>query len=142
MPRRSVPLVCLLSLLLIWCAPGPSSGGGFMSSTGRSVVQVPDSDAFEVIAASGDNGRALFCAAGEYANRVLKAGASDRVVLTRPTGPSLTRDGRRAAIFRVTPPGTAPAMPTFTGISQRRAGTNFTVGTARFFCEAIHRRAN
>lgn len=75
-----------------------SSAGAFTSREGTKVNPLPGAQ-FEVVPRAGGQGRDYWCAAGDYAQRALKASWQDRVYVTRGLGGSETTNRRSAAQF-------------------------------------------
>lgn len=94
---------------------------------------------FEVRAEPGTAGPAYFCAAGDFARVRRNAGATDRVVMVRPDGPSGTLPGARSAIFEIAPPGPRTLPPVST-VPMRRAGASLPVASAEALCRPDRNR--
>ncbi|MEM1129850.1 MAG: hypothetical protein AAGH83_04930 [Pseudomonadota bacterium] len=136
--------VALLSLaaLLGACDQGPPEPGAVYSArNGFLVVALDRPGTFEVQSRGSAGGSRFFCAAGNYANVMLNARASDRVVVTRPVGPSVTNPGGRGVSFALVPSDAAPNQGFFSGITANvsRAGQNFTVAHAEALCRPTGR---
>ena len=91
-------------------------------------------DGFEVIGGPGLAPSDYWCAAGDYALRVLRAPTTARVYLTRARGPAVTANRKSAAHFSLTP---APDAPPHEGVflTVRKAGAHLSVGFAISYCE-------
>ena len=89
--------------------------------------------AFEVLAKAGTAGPQYFCAAGDFARVRRNAGATDRVVMTRPDAPSIHVPGRRSAVFTIAPPGPR-TLPLITTAPMNRAGASMPVASAEALC--------
>lgn len=96
---------------------------------------------FEVLARPGTAGSDYFCAAGDFARVRLNAGATDRVVMVRPDGPSGTIPGGRSAIFTVGPPGPR-TQALISTVPMRRAGASLPVASAQALCRSGRNNPN
>jgi hypothetical protein len=103
--------------------------------TARNGLRVFEKDdgTFEVIALPGTSGGDYFCAAGDFARVMRNARATERVIVTRPNGPTTTVPRGRSMSFRIGPPG--PRSGGFiTNVPMGRAGASFSVAQAQSFC--------
>lgn len=88
---------------------------------------------FEVVGAPGSGGPDFWCAAGDYAMRVLGADSTQRVYLIRSRGAPETSNRTSSVQFSLTPPpGAVPRDGLF--LSMRRVGDNLSVAFARNYC--------
>ncbi len=90
-------------------------------------------DRFEVFAQPGTGAPDYFCAAGDYAFFRLGASGSDRVIVTRPNGPSSTRPGSRSMEFRIIDFDQGPRTPRIV-LSMSDRGENLPIAHARLLC--------
>lgn len=99
----------------------------------RLEVQPLKNGVYEVISDVGSGPVQFWCGAGDYGMRVLGAGATQRIYIWEAIGPSVTRPGRKAVQFSLTPP---PGADTSTGYSLtvKRAGDNITAAMAQNYC--------
>jgi len=139
--RRSHPclpslVVCLAALAA--CTAEPPREGVYLARNDLRVVPFAP-DRFEVLARAGTAGPDYFCAAGDFAQRFLNAGATDRVVVVEPSGPSRFNPGGRGMVFRVAPAGSVRPSGGIT-VRTGRAGENRTVAHARALCEVRRER--
>ena len=121
-----------LAALLAGCAGLPPQQD-HVARNGLLVYERADG-AFEVFAKPGTAGPQYFCAAGDFARVRRNAGATDRVVMTRPDAPSIHAPGRRSAVFDITPPGPR-TLPLVTTAPMNRAGASMTVAGAQNLCK-------
>ena len=92
---------------------------------------------FEVVPRGGRRGATdYWCAAGDYAYRELRTPAVQRVYLYRAIGPSVTRPGRKAAQFSLTPPPGADTRPSIT-FSMKDVGDNLQAAAAQQYCYGV-----
>ncbi|WP_157960258.1 hypothetical protein [Albibacillus kandeliae] len=97
------------------------------------VNPLPDGS-FEVIARPGDGGAQLWCAAGDYAVRVLRARAADRIYITRGRAAPETGAGKSAVQFSMTPPpGVTPGQKTVL-LNMKTVGDNLSSAFAQNYC--------
>ncbi|WP_028093757.1 hypothetical protein [Pseudodonghicola xiamenensis] len=88
---------------------------------------------FEVVSEVGAGAGDYWCGAGDYAIAALRTPANQRIYIWKPLGPSVSRPGRKAVQFALTPPQGAD---TSVGLSLavKRAGDNLTAAMARNYC--------
>ncbi|MGC1504375.1 MAG: hypothetical protein WA782_09580 [Sulfitobacter sp.] len=87
---------------------------------------------FEVANGGGYGARGMWCAAADYARRVLGAHGHDRVYIAVARTPGL---GQRAPVrFTLDPAGLNPSSVTIVGASLRKAGASLSVDHAYQFC--------
>ncbi|MEM6340752.1 MAG: hypothetical protein AAF729_06360 [Pseudomonadota bacterium] len=84
---------------------------------------------YEVIEAAGFGQEGVWCAAGEYAIRALGLNRG-RIYVDRPSGPALTRAGRKGIIFTTE----VVAQQKSGSSSVRDRGSNLLIGHAVQFC--------
>ncbi|MCR9126803.1 MAG: hypothetical protein NXH82_11830 [Rhodobacteraceae bacterium] len=89
-------------------------------------------ETFEVIGRAGSGPTQYWCAAGDYALRVLGAAPQTRIYITGPVGPSATRPGARAVTFSLAAPDTV--APQRYDLSVRRTGDALSAIFARQYC--------
>lgn len=94
------------------------------------VVGVPGG--FEVRGDAGHGARGMWCAAADYARRVLGAGGFDRIYIAEGRTPGI---GQRAPVrFTMDPSGLIPRNVLIVGASLQEAGATLSVDHARGFC--------
>ncbi|WP_333683027.1 hypothetical protein [Pontibaca methylaminivorans] len=88
---------------------------------------------FEVLSRPGAGPRQFWCAAADYARRVLDAPAAQRIYIHRGIGPSMTRPDYKAVQFAFQPP---PGARTDHGyaLSLDAVGDSQRTAAARQFC--------
>ncbi|PRY26035.1 hypothetical protein CLV78_101128 [Aliiruegeria haliotis] len=103
-------------------------------SDGNNIAVTGTAQGFEVFGRAGSTGADYMCAAGEFSHVRLNARNNDRMVMTRPLGPSPTTPGRQSMEFVLLGPDAR--TPWGGSILQypRRAGLNRSVGHARGLC--------
>ena len=110
----------------------PSQAIAFRSWNQHDVVDVGNG-VFEVIARVGNQPLDYWCAAGDYARRVLNARTPDKVYVWRPEGPSTVRATYRAVQFSMSVPPSGVAPPSFS-INVKKVGENMAVSFADGYC--------
>jgi hypothetical protein len=126
--RRPLLAVTLLALL---CVPAAAAPERRTAPNGLSAAG--EASGFEVFVRSAVSGREVFCAAGHFARTALGSGATDRVTIVAPLGPSATRPGQRSVTFALTAPARGPVFGDPI-LRIRRTGGSLTVGHAQFLC--------
>lgn len=89
---------------------------------------------FEVVGGPGLAPSDYWCAAGDYALRVLRAPTTARVYLTRARGAAVTANRKSAVHFDLRPAQDAPPRDGVF-LTVRRAGAHLSVGFAISYCE-------
>ncbi len=119
--------------LALACAAVPAFAEKGLARNGLAVTG--DRSGFEVFSRAGLGGVDYFCAAGDFARTHLNAGATERVEITYPLGPSRTRSGQRSVVFKVRPPRTGNNQGADIVLLRPRAvGVSRTVAQAANFC--------
>jgi len=88
---------------------------------------------YEVVGKSGSGGSQFWCAAGDYARRVLGAGATQRVYLVRGPAPAQTYHWNRAVLFSLSAPLDSDLSTGIT-LSMTRIGDNMMAAAAQAYC--------
>lgn len=115
------------------CAAAPVAAEKGLARNGLAVAG--DRSGFEVYARAGLGGADYFCAAGDFARTHLNAGATERVEVAYPLGPSRTRPGQRSVVFKVRPPRTGNNRGLDVIVLRPRSvGVSRTVAQAANFC--------
>ncbi|WP_108263155.1 hypothetical protein [Mangrovicoccus ximenensis] len=131
--RIMTPAV-LAALALSACSlPPPTPGSSYVTMNGRRVVPLQTPGTFEVIASPGDAGPQYFCAAADYAERMLGARPSDRVVIIRTDGDSQSSPGTRGVSFTVMSREEAPPLDGIY-LNPRKLGEATTVANGKQSC--------
>lgn len=88
---------------------------------------------WEVVSEVGSSPADYWCGAGDYAQRVLGVGSTERIFIWRAIGPSVNRPNRKAVQFSLSPP---PGADTSTqlSLSVKRAGDNLARHAAVQYC--------
>ena len=110
----------------------PVLADAFTARNYHKVGQISD-DVFEVVGRPGSGGQEFWCAAGDYARRMLGAKASQRVYLVRGPGVAQTRNRNRAVLFSLTPPEGGDTRTTLF-LSVKTIGSNLNVSMASNYC--------
>ena len=122
-----------LSMICLALAAMPVAANAFIAENRHHVNPLPGG-AFEVIGEPGSGGAAYWCAAGDYATRVLGAGGTQRIYISRGRGRPETSNRRSAVQFSMTPPAGADTSRSLT-LQVDRAGDNLGVAFARRYCD-------
>lgn len=102
----------------------------FRADNRVTVIGVPGG--FEVLGDAGHGARGMWCAAADYARRVLAADGFDRIYIAEGRTPGL---GQRAPVrFTMDPTGLVPSNVLVLGASLRTAGATLSVDHAYGFC--------
>ncbi|MCE8508716.1 hypothetical protein KBY22_06005 [Ruegeria pomeroyi] len=88
---------------------------------------------FEVVNRHGSAPKDFWCGAGDYAIRVLRTSATQRIYLWQAVGPAVTVKGRKGVQFSLQPPQGADTNPGYS-ISVKKVGDNMTASMAQNYC--------
>ncbi|PJE34715.1 hypothetical protein CVM52_20860 [Pseudooceanicola lipolyticus] len=110
----------------------PTLGSAWTAYNRHEVVPLGDG-VFEVVSEVGSGPTDFWCGAGDYAYRQMRAAAVQRLYLWRAIGPSVSRPGRKAVQFSLTPPPGADLQPGF-ALSMNDVGDNLRAGAAQQYC--------
>ena len=136
MSRFPLPAAVLAAGLALQATAPAAAPSRLTASNGLAVAG--EAAGFEVFARANLAGRDYFCAAGEFAQSRLGAGATDRLTVIGALGPSPTRRGQRSVTFALSPPAREPVFgDPFLWVY--RTGDTLTVGHARFVCNLTTR---
>ena len=91
---RSVAMLVAISLLITVSQPAQA-----WIAFNRQTVTPLTAQSFEVLGQSGSSSVDYWCAAGDYARRVLDAPLGQRIYVTRARGPAETANRRSAVQF-------------------------------------------
>lgn len=95
---------------------------------------LPVSDGvFEVVNRVGSGAADYWCAAGDYARQVIGTAATQRIYIWHAIGPSVTRPGKKAVQFSLSPPPGDPVSPGYS-LSVKATGDSLTSAAARQYC--------
>ncbi|TMV03258.1 hypothetical protein FGK63_19810 [Ruegeria sediminis] len=125
---KSIAKVAVLSALIL--VPGVASA---FRAWNRAQVYDLGSGVFEVVNYFGTVPRDYWCGAGDYAIRVLRTPATQRVYLWQAEGPSVSEPGRKGVKFSLKPPAGADTTPGFT-VTVKRVGDNMSASMAQNYC--------
>lgn len=122
--------VALTALVLLMFCSGAASA---WRAVNRQEVFPLSDGVFEVLSRRGAGPAQFWCAAGDYARRVLDTAAVQRIYIHRGIGPSRTRTDSTAVQFALIPP---PVVDTSSGysLSLDRVGENLTSAAAHQYC--------
>ena len=110
----------------------PTLGAAWKAHNRHDVYPL-DNGIFEVVSEVGSGPIDFWCGAGDYAYRELRTASVQRVYMWRGIGPSVTRPGKKAIQFSLTPPPGADIRPSVT-FSLHDVGDNLRAGAAQQFC--------
>lgn len=99
----------------------------------RHFVNPVSDTVFEVVGRSGSGGPEFWCAAGDYARRVIGSSATQRIYVVRGPAPAMTRNWNRAVLFSFDEPKDVDLRPGFT-LSVTRVGENLIAASAQSYC--------
>ncbi|PIE13559.1 MAG: hypothetical protein CSA70_04605 [Rhodobacterales bacterium] len=126
--------------LMMFVALGMASPvSAFRAVNFNTVNPLNESGNFEVVLRAGDGPMQVWCAASDYASRVLRAGDHTRIYITEGLGHSQTAPGRKGVSFTVRPSkelanGPRPGDNGNYSVSYRKTGFNLSVVHAGQFC--------
>ena len=99
----------------------------------RHEVYPVSEQAFEVVSRVGSGPQDFWCAAGDFARRVLRVPAPTRVYLWRGVGQSVNRPDRKSVQFALEPPPGADTSTSYS-LTIRREGDNLSAALAQQYC--------
>jgi len=115
--------------------PNVSRDRPFVASNKQRVYPAPQDPArFEVLSQPGAAGPQYFCAAAEYARKVLRAEMDDALVTLTPEGPSEVSTRHRGVQFELRPAAEAPPPDNALVLNLRNAGLSRRVAVALRHC--------
>ena len=115
---------------LIACMPGLA---GAWTATNYLKVAPVSETVFEVVGQPGSAGQEYWCAAGDYAQRVLKVKVVQRIYIVRGPAPAQTANWDYAVLFSLIPPVDEDTRPRLT-LSVKQVGSNITSALAQQYC--------
>jgi hypothetical protein len=111
----------------------PTAGLAWQADNRLEVTPLPERAAFEVIGRPGSAGPDYWCAAGDYALRVMGAPGNARIYIVRGRGTPETSERLSSVQFSLNQPaGDTQPNPPF--LSMKRVGDNLSVSFARNYC--------
>ena len=123
---RKYQLIAGLAL----CLATTAEAQAFRAENGVRVT--PAAGGFEVLGDAGWGARGRWCAAADYAQRVLGARSADRVYVAQGRVPGLGQ--RSPVLFTLDPTGLQPRSVLLVGSSLTQAGYTLSAGHAYRFC--------
>ncbi|MEP3329456.1 hypothetical protein [Sedimentitalea sp.] len=102
-------------------------------ATNSHVVNPLSATSFEVIGRGGISSTEYWCAAGDYARRVLGVPIEQRIYISRPRGRSETENAKSAVQFSLDPPANADLKPGLL-LTVTRTGDNLSAWGAWNYC--------
>ncbi|MCV2891063.1 RraA family protein [Ruegeria aquimaris] len=127
MTRRKTVLALLGAGLL---APGMALA---FQAFNRFEVYPVSKGVIEVVNRNGSAPKDFWCGAGDYAIRVLRTSATQRIYLVRPVGPAVTVQGRKGVHYALQPPPGVNTTPGYS-VSVKVVGDNMTASMAQNYC--------
>ena len=100
----------------------------------RLTVNPISKSVFEVVESRSLGASGSWCAAADYATRVLGASGKADLYLKTPRGPSVTNPGRKGVAYTLDHNQVGAPLTTSTSVSTKTAGTTFAVGHALALC--------
>ncbi|WP_146344482.1 hypothetical protein [Falsiphaeobacter marinintestinus] len=127
---KSIAAVCLSLAVFV-----PSAALSWRAWNRHEVLPVSNG-VYEVVSEVGYGTGATdyWCGIGDYAQRQLRAGATQRIYIWKAVGPSVNRPGRKAVQFSLSAPSGANTSPGYS-VSVKRVGDNMTVSMAQNYCQ-------
>ena len=118
--------------LAVFLATIPTWASAWWAWNRHEVFPVSES-VYEVVGRVGTSASDYWCAAGDFAQRVMGVPSAQRIYIWREVSGSVTRPGRKAVQFSLSPP---PGADTSTPISLsvKRAGDNLARHSAVAYC--------
>ena len=132
MTEKAIPIrlrAALVAALLVM----PGLAAAQWRAFNQSVVYPLSSGAFEVVNRASSAAPDYWCAAGDYAIAQLGAGATQRIYIVAPEGPSRARPGRKGVQFSLAPPPGGPAPRSYS-LTVRTVGESLPASMARNYC--------
>lgn len=127
----AVLLLCAGQVLVL-----PGQAQAFRAQIELTVIEVPGSNAFEVVEEYGAGPRQIWCAAAEHARDVARLPTAQRLYIARGLGVSDLAGGRKTVRF--SPDPVAAAGPRQDGpytITLRDVGASLSIGHALSYCD-------
>lgn len=125
--------VSLIPIVLAAMIGTTAAAQAFEAQNRLLVVPLGSKD-FEVIEARGEGARGMWCAAADYAKRVLKQPGGSRVYVKTPRGPSVSGAGRIGVVFTTDPSRLSVAPNKGYSVTVRTAGRGLPINHAYQFC--------
>lgn len=110
----------------------PSAGSAWRAWNQHDVYPVSEG-VFEVVSEVGSGATDFWCGAGDYAYRALRTKGVQRVYIWRAIGPSVTKPGKKAVQFSLTPPSGADTSSRIS-LSVKAVGDNLRAAMAQQYC--------
>lgn len=125
------------AITLAFMGVAVSGANAFTARDGSRVNPVSDA-VFEVIPSPGGLGRNYWCAAGDYAQRALKAPWEAQIYISRSRGASETTNRRSAVQFTLQPRlAGSPEKGIYSNVNALRRGDNMRVRNAFNLCNQL-----
>lgn len=125
--RHKSPLLLAIALMV------PTVAAAFQALNRFEVYPVNKSGVFEVVNRHGSAPKDFWCGAGDYAIRVLRTSATQRIYLVQPVGPAVTVQGRKGVQYALSPPQGANTTPGYS-VSVKNVGDNMPAHMAQNYC--------
>lgn len=126
--RHGLGLLAVASAIMIAATPSLA-----WRATNSHTVNPLSPTAFEVIGRGGISSVDYWCAAGDYARRVLDAPLHQRIYISRPRGHAETENAKSAVQFSLDPPADADLKPGLL-LTVTRPGDNLSAWGAWNLC--------
>jgi hypothetical protein len=123
-----------VAMAAAWLSAVPAQASSFNARGGARVNPV-NAAVFEVIPRGRNVGQAFWCAAADYARRVLNAPWTAQVYVARGLGTSVTTGRKSAVQFTLDPKaaGITPVPPSLS-LNSMRVGESMSVQQATGYC--------
>lgn len=128
MRQTGIALAAAAMTLLIGTTPSLA-----WRATNSHAVNPLSDTSFEVVGRGGISSTDYWCAAGDYARRVLGVPVDQRIYVSRARGPSQTENAKSAVQFSIVPPGSVPQQQNFL-LTVTRVGDSLSAWGAWNYC--------
>ncbi len=123
-------VVKAIAVSLLIAAPGLALA---FQAWNKARVYALSGGVFEVVNYHGSVPRDYWCGAGDYAIRILRTSATQRVYLWKAVGPSVSEPGKKGVQFALQAPPDSDTKPGF-GVQVKRIGDNMNAAMAQNYC--------
>ena len=107
------------------------------TARGGTRVNPVDQNVFEVVPKATSRGNPTWCAASEYARRVLGASWQDNIYVARSLGPSVTTNRRTAVHFTLNPQAIGIVPQKGSSLNTFPVGDFMSINVANTHCNRI-----
>lgn len=126
--RNSILVVCAAIVI-----GSPAIAASFKAQN-RLLVNSINATDFEVVESRSLGAAGSWCAAADFATRVLNLSGKTDLIVKTPRGPSGTVAGKKAVVYTVDPNQVSAPLSKSVSVSTKVAGMTLPVGHALTFC--------